>query len=162
MNIIPIELSVTNCYLVPHGSQYILADTGYEVDWNLFCKQLKKAKIDFSQISHIILTHHDDDHSGLLNHIVKQNNSVKIVMSYLAKDLLATGQDDRSHGKKLINKRLELLWAFSLKRPEPFAPPKQECDSREPSLRFLGQGGQGHCPSLCILKDCLHLPTFLT
>lgn len=116
MNIIPIELSVTNCYLISCGSQYILIDTGYEVDWNLFCKQLKKAKIDFSQISHIILTHHDDDHSGLLNYMVGQNNAVKIVMSYLAKDLLATGEDDRSHGKKLINKRLELLWAFSLKR----------------------------------------------
>lgn len=85
MNIIPLQLSVTNCYLISCGNQYILVDTGYEIDWNIFCKQLKNNKIDFSQISHIILTHHDDDHSGLLNNIISRNAGIKVVMSYLAK-----------------------------------------------------------------------------
>ncbi|SDE13549.1 MBL fold metallo-hydrolase [Sporomusa acidovorans] len=116
MNIIPLKLSVTTCYLLAHSDKYILVDTGYEVDWNLFCKQLKNVQVDFSQISHILLTHHDDDHSGLLNRIITRNSTIHVVMSRRAKDLLATGKDDRSHGKKLINKRLKLLWALSLKR----------------------------------------------
>lgn len=116
MNIIPLKLSVTNCFLVKNGHEYILVDTGYEVDWNLFCKRLKNVNVDFSQISHIILTHHDDDHSGLLNRIINENSKIQIVMSYWAKELLVTGTNDTSHGKKLINKRLEILWALSLKR----------------------------------------------
>ncbi|MBP2643419.1 MAG: hypothetical protein H6Q67_1306 [Firmicutes bacterium] len=116
MIIIPLKLSVTNSYLVKNGDQYILVDTGYEVDWELFCKRLNEVKVDFSQISHIILTHHDDDHSGLLNRIAGKNRSIQIVMSHLAKELLAAGEDDRFHGKRLINKRLEFLWALSLKR----------------------------------------------
>ena len=116
MNIIPLKLSVTNCFLIRNGTQYILVDTGYEVDWDLFCKRLKNVNVDFSQISHIVLTHHDDDHSGLLNRIVNKNSNIQIVMSHWAKELLATGEDDKSHGKRLINKRLEFLWALSLKR----------------------------------------------
>jgi hydroxyacylglutathione hydrolase len=41
MNIIPLKRSVTNCFLVKNPNQYILVDTGYEVDWNLFCKRLE-------------------------------------------------------------------------------------------------------------------------
>lgn len=116
MNIIPVILSITHCFLIRNDNQYILVDTGYEVDWKLFCKELKKANVDIAQISHIILTHHDDDHSGLLNYIVSKNSNIRIVMSHLAKELLATGKDDTTHGKRLINRRLKILWAFSLKR----------------------------------------------
>lgn len=116
MHIIPVQLSVTNCFLLPCDNQYILVDTGYDVDWDLFCKRLKRIDVDFSQISHIILTHHDDDHSGLLNHIINKNHDIKVVMSYLAPPLLATGKDDRSHGKKIINKWIKLLWIFLFKQ----------------------------------------------
>ncbi|HBF38776.1 MAG TPA: MBL fold metallo-hydrolase, partial [Firmicutes bacterium] len=39
----------------------------------LFSRRLQEAGISFSQISHIILTHHHDDHAGLLNYIIKEN-----------------------------------------------------------------------------------------
>lgn len=116
MNIIPLKLSLTNCFLVKTGDQYILVDTGDEADWELFGKRLKEAGVGFSQISHIILTHHDFDHSGLLNHIINENSNIRIVMSHFAKELLEKGESDFSRGKRLINKRIKLLWPLQLSR----------------------------------------------
>ena len=116
MNIISLKLSVTNCFLVKNGDWYILVDTGYEADWELFCKRLKQAGVCLAQISHLILTHHDDDHSGLLNYIVNENSNIRIVMSHLAKELLAKGENDFTHGRSLINETIKFLWSLQLKR----------------------------------------------
>ena len=62
-----------------------------------------------SQINHIILTHHHDDHCGLLQNILRENNSIRIVMSYLCKDLILKGENDRTHGGGLLNRRVNLL-----------------------------------------------------
>lgn len=116
MNIIPLKLSLTNCFLVKTGDHYILVDTGDKADWELFCKRLKEAGAGFSQISHIILTHHDDDHSGLLNQIIKENSNIRVVMSHFAKELLEKGKNDFTHGKRLTTKRIKLLWPLQLNR----------------------------------------------
>ena len=56
---------MTNCYLVKkQNGKHILVDTGYEWDWKLFRKRLKQIGARLSDISHIILTHHHDDHCG--------------------------------------------------------------------------------------------------
>jgi hydroxyacylglutathione hydrolase len=109
MNIIPLKLSVTNCFLIPTGGRYILIDTGYEADWELFCKRLGEAGVGFSQISHLILTHHHDDHAGLLNYVVKENPNIRIVMSHFAKELLEKGENDNTHPKGFINRRIKAL-----------------------------------------------------
>jgi hydroxyacylglutathione hydrolase len=114
MEIITLKLSVTNCYLVKADARYILIDTGYEADWELFCKRLAEKGVGFAQLSHIILTHHHDDHAGLLNYIVKENPQIQVVMSQLAPDLLARGENDTTHPKGVINRRVKLL--LSLKR----------------------------------------------
>jgi Zn-dependent hydrolases, including glyoxylases len=116
MEIIPVRLNLVNCFLVKAGDRYLLIDTGYEVDWVLFCKKLSEAGVNFSQISHVILTHHHDDHCGLLNYIIKENPNIQVVMSVLAKDLLAEGENDNTHGYHFINKRIRILWLFQLKR----------------------------------------------
>lgn len=116
MEIINLKLSVTNCFLIKNGEKYILIDTGYEYEWELFCKRLYEAQVSINEISHIILTHHHDDHCGLLNKILEENNDIKIVMSYLAKDLLLKGENDQTHGGGLINKRIKLILSLSLKR----------------------------------------------
>lgn len=109
MNIIPIKLSVTTCYFVPADSQYVLIDTGYEEDWDLFLVQIQKANIKLSEISHIILTHHHDDHCGLLYNILRENPSICVVMSHLCKDLISMGENDHTHGGGLLNKRVAFL-----------------------------------------------------
>lgn len=114
MELINLKLSVTNCFLIKNKTKYILIDTGYEYDYELFCKRLKEVGVTSCEISHIILTHHHDDHCGLLNKLLEENNDIKVVMSYLAKDLLLKGENDRSHGGGLINKRIKLLLSLSL------------------------------------------------
>lgn len=113
MEIIKLNLSVTNDYLIKfNANNYVLIDTGYLEDWELFCKGLKELKIEICNISHIILTHHHDDHCGLLNKIVEMNNAVKIVMNSSTKELLTKGENDRTHGGGLINKRINFLFNF--------------------------------------------------
>jgi len=116
MKLISLKLSVTNCFLIKNQTKYILVDTGYEYEWELFCERLKTAGVSISEISHIILTHHHDDHTGLLNKILAENNDIKVVMSYLAKDLLLKGENDQSHGGGLINKRIKLILSSPLKQ----------------------------------------------
>jgi glyoxylase-like metal-dependent hydrolase (beta-lactamase superfamily II) len=109
MKIIPIKLSVTTCYFVRANSRYVLIDTGYEEDWDLFLEQIQKVNIKLSEISHIILTHHHDDHCGLLANILQENSSIQVVMSYLCKDLISVGENDQTHGGGLLNKRVAFL-----------------------------------------------------
>lgn len=112
MKLINLKLSVTNCFLIKDKAKYILIDSGYEYEWELFCKRLKEVNVSINEISHIILTHHHDDHCGLLNKILEANNHIIVVMSYLAKDLLLKGENDTTHGGGLINKRVELLITY--------------------------------------------------
>ncbi len=106
------NLSVTNCFLIKTKKQYVLFDTGYEEDWELFCKRLKEVNVDISEISHIILTHHHDDHCGLVHKILEKNSDIKIVMHNLAKELISSGMNDQTHGGGLINKRMNFLIGF--------------------------------------------------
>lgn len=113
MKIIKIKLSVTNDYLInTKDDNYILIDTGYVHDWNLFCHRLKEEKVEPSSISHIILTHHHDDHCGLLSKIVNENNNIKVVMSNMTRELLIAGKNDQTHGGGVINKRIKFLLKF--------------------------------------------------
>jgi hydroxyacylglutathione hydrolase len=114
MEIINLKLNVTNCFLIKCDTKYILVDTGYEYEWGLLSKRLHEANVKLSDISHLILTHHHDDHCGLLNKITNENNDISVVMSYLSKDLLLKGENHRPEESGLINKRINLL--FSLER----------------------------------------------
>jgi glyoxylase-like metal-dependent hydrolase (beta-lactamase superfamily II) len=114
MDIITLKLSVTHCFLLKTKEGYVLIDTGYEADWELFRRRLQEAGVEFSQLRQIILTHHHDDHAGLLNLIVKENPRIQVVMSRCAKELLARGENDAAHPKGVINRRVRLL--LTLKR----------------------------------------------
>ncbi len=108
MNFIPLKLSVTNCFLVKAGDHYVLIDTGYEDDWRLVRTRLNKAGVELFQLSHVILTHHHDDHCGLLHNILRENDSIRVVMSHLCKDLILKGENDRTHGGGFLNRRIAL------------------------------------------------------
>lgn len=155
MNPISLRLSVTTCYLIKAGDKYVLVDTGYEDDWERFRKRLKEADVGLSQISHIFLTHHHDDHCGLLHRILQENDAIKIVMSQRCGELIQKGENDLTHGGGLLNKRVAFLLRHKQayvslvlrKKVEPsknlkFPPYKaREQDivfSGEPALRELG------------------------
>ena len=112
MEKITIHLSGTNCYLVKNGNHYLLIDTGYAEDWVLFQQQIRQAGVSLAEISHILLTHHHDDHCGLLNRVIQENGNIQVVMSCHAKDLLTKGENDRTRGGGMINHWIQRLWVF--------------------------------------------------
>jgi hydroxyacylglutathione hydrolase len=145
------RLSVTNCYLVQADKGYVLVDTAYDWEWDAFCKELDKAGVGFGELDYLILTHHHDDHAGLLNQVVVQNPQIKIVMSRHAKDLLAKGKNDWPEGAGYLNRRISFLCRLKAildkKWTQTFPPyTAREGDiliSQETSLRELGIGLDG-------------------
>jgi glyoxylase-like metal-dependent hydrolase (beta-lactamase superfamily II) len=133
METITIRLSVTNCYLIKVKEKFVLIDTGYEEDWELFKRRLNESGVGLSDISHIILTHHHDDHCGLLNFILNENNGITVVMSKLTVDLIAKGENDLTHGGGLINKRIGAI--IGLKQAYISAVLKKKID-RKNNLKF--------------------------
>ena len=100
---------MTNSYLVRVSERYLLVDTGYEYEWDLFRKRLAECGIGLEKIGWVLLTHHHDDHSGLLNKIVASNPNVKVILSSRGKELLATGMHFHTAGAGYINRRIGLL-----------------------------------------------------
>lgn len=109
MEFVILRLSVTRDYLFKSGSRYVLVDTGYEEDWELFKRRLDTAGIGIHQISHLILTHHHDDHVGLVHNLVSENPSITVVMSELTQELIRAGENDQNHGGGLLNRRVAAL-----------------------------------------------------
>ena len=68
MDIKTLRLKVTNCYLVRAGEKYLLVDTGYEYEWESFCKRLREVGVGLDEIGYVLLTHHHDDLCWLLTH----------------------------------------------------------------------------------------------
>ncbi|HTX73304.1 MAG TPA: MBL fold metallo-hydrolase [Rectinemataceae bacterium] len=112
MELVSLRLSVTRDYLFKNGSKYVLVDTGYKEDWKLFSRRLEEAGIQITQISHLILTHHHDDHVGLVHKVVAMNPAIVVVMSLQTKELLLAGKNDVLHGGGLLNKRVAALLRF--------------------------------------------------
>ncbi len=109
MNVREIKLGSNNCYLIDTGGKYALVDTGYDHDWDLFLKRLSEAGVSLSSVSHLVLTHHHDDHCGLVNRVLEANKDIRVVMSSRARDLLAEGYNDRAHGAAWVTRRARLL-----------------------------------------------------
>jgi glyoxylase-like metal-dependent hydrolase (beta-lactamase superfamily II) len=110
MNIISLKLRMTNCFLIKAEDHYLLVEVGGEDDWDLFRSRLNEAGVELSLISNIILTHHHADHSGLLRSMLQENDSIRVVMSHLCKDLILKGENDLTHGGGFLNRRCALMF----------------------------------------------------
>lgn len=106
--IITIKLSATVCYLIPAMDKYLLIDTGYEKDRKLFKQTLSRLGISIKDIDYVLLTHHHDDHAGLLKDIKEQNPYCRIIIHAKAIDLLEKGKNDITNGK-YINRRVAMI-----------------------------------------------------
>lgn len=106
-----LKLKLTNCYLIPLDSKYILIDTGYEWEWETFQKGLDELNVRISDVDYLLLTHHYDDHSGLLTDLIDANPKIRIIVHHLCSDYLKIGK--HVHPSKFwhINKRILFLLA---------------------------------------------------
>jgi glyoxylase-like metal-dependent hydrolase (beta-lactamase superfamily II) len=109
MEIIKLKLSATMCYLIPIENKYLLIDTGYEKDKSLFYRRLSSLNIRINDIAYVLLTHHHDDHAGLLNEIKSHNKSCRIIMHEKCADLLEKGKNNMPSGCGYINSRVNMM-----------------------------------------------------
>ena len=107
-----LKLKLTNCYLIPLDSKYILIDTGYEWEWETFQKRLVELNVRISDIDYLLLTHHHDDHSGLITNLIEANPNIRIIVHHLCSDYLKIGK--HVHPSKFwhINKRISFILAI--------------------------------------------------
>jgi hydroxyacylglutathione hydrolase len=113
-----IKLRYTNCYLIRHRGGVLLVDTGYDYEWDRFADGLARRGIEPGDISHLILTHHHDDHCGLLNRLTAENPGLVMIMSAQASRRLEGGVHVYKEGAGYITRRIRLL-AWIKSRLEP-------------------------------------------
>lgn len=107
-----IALSQTNCYLLRAGEGYLLIDCGSASDQRIFLSHLKRLGLKVSNIHYLFLTHHHNDHCGLLPFLVKENTNMKVIMSKKCSEYLKTGTHCQHDQERYANP----LLAFVLKK----------------------------------------------
>ncbi|WDV44635.1 MBL fold metallo-hydrolase [Clostridiaceae bacterium M8S5] len=108
MKIIKCKLKQTISYLIPVKDKYLLIDTGYEKHKKLLYKRLRDLDIEVKDIAYILLTHHHDDHAGLVSEIKTCNPSCRIIMHVNAVSRVEKGKNDLD-GAKYINKKIATM-----------------------------------------------------
>jgi glyoxylase-like metal-dependent hydrolase (beta-lactamase superfamily II) len=104
----------TITYLMECRGGYLQVDTGYQQDYAAYRRFLEKRGIPLARIRFLLLTHHHDDHAGYLNELTRDNPEVRILAHVRAARLLQQGENDKSNGGGLLNRRIYLL--FRLKQ----------------------------------------------
>ena len=107
-----IKLSKTNCYLISIDKGYLLIDTGYKEDKTKFFKELSNHQIELNEIRFLFLTHHHDDHAGLLNDLIEQNPDIRVILNKGSVELLKNGVNTRDFGGAWCSKRMKKAAEF--------------------------------------------------
>lgn len=109
MEIKTLKLKLTNCFLIPIAEKYLLIDTGYEWEWETFIKRLSEIEVKLEEISYVLLTHHHDDHVGLLERLISENRELKVIATELTNEYLKLGKHFNIVGAGYINKRMNFI-----------------------------------------------------
>ncbi len=88
-------LGNTNVYLLRGDDGYLMIDTGWnnERAFSALEEQLGEIKVDFNDISSIIVTHTHADHYGLVGRI-KERTEAEVSLHYIEGNLLTSRTDD--------------------------------------------------------------------
>ena len=114
-----LKLSHTNSFLLKTKDGYLMIDSGYEWDRDRLIKKLDKLNVRVGQITHLLLTHHHDDHCGLVNFIVEKNPRISVIMHQECVKLIRKGETDMSGGGGYINATIRFLsLVFKMLNPE--------------------------------------------
>jgi hydroxyacylglutathione hydrolase len=90
LNIIPIKLGMTNCFLIRGGEDYVMVDAGPLNALKKFRQKLEQLRIDPAKIKLILITHMHFDHMGSLPGI-SELTGAKSAMHMLDKELAEKG-----------------------------------------------------------------------
>ncbi len=78
-DVIRLDFGMVACHLIRFDSWYVQVDTGYINDFQKYISVLQENGIKLEDIKYVFLTHHHDDHAGMLSAIVSLNPEVKII-----------------------------------------------------------------------------------
>lgn len=120
-----IRLGQTNCYLIPLSEGYLMIDCGSSGDSSTLKSWLKRHDMSLSSIQYLFLTHHHGDHCGLLNELTSQNPKLKVILSRLCADYLATGhnQEEKEHfATPALSLAFRIFEMLGLKMEKSFPP----------------------------------------
>ena len=83
LKIIPLRLrnDTMNPVFVDDGAELLLIDCGTSDSFELICEAARKAGIDVSRLTKIIITHHDHDHVGTLADMINAAPGVTVIAS---------------------------------------------------------------------------------
>jgi glyoxylase-like metal-dependent hydrolase (beta-lactamase superfamily II) len=105
-----LDLGVTAVYVLPRGQgRYLLVDAGYAHDEKALHAGLRAVGINLGDVSHVLLTHHHDDHAGLVARLTTQCPDLQVILHERAVPLLAHGANDLTQGGYWLNRRVRVL-----------------------------------------------------
>lgn len=104
-----IKLSQTNCYILKAKDGFMLVDCGNAHDKETFLKSIQALGIAIADIRYLFLTHHHNDHVGLLNDLVSMNPNVIVILSEKCASYLKTGRHYNHPKQRYANARLRLV-----------------------------------------------------
>lgn len=107
--IVTLTLPQTNCFLIRLEHGYLLVDCGRLQDKDRFLQTLDKLGVSVTDLSYLFLTHHHNDHCGLLNFLVTANPSIRVIMSKKCAQYLAVGTHCKHAGERYANAALGLI-----------------------------------------------------
>ncbi|MDR2157216.1 MAG: MBL fold metallo-hydrolase [Clostridiales Family XIII bacterium] len=107
--ILSIPSSDTTCYLLNGDDGYFLIDTGYDWKKPAFLRRLRRLGVKIDEIGYIFLTHHHDDHSGLLDFFARENPRIKVIFHPFAAQHLLAGENFFAPGSGIPSKGGVLL-----------------------------------------------------
>ncbi len=93
-----IKVSFTTSYLLPCNEGYLLIDTSYEDRFDEFSNKLGKKGISLSEIRHLFLTHHHDDHSGFAEELRTAHPHINLITHEKSLAALKSGKPEPNDG----------------------------------------------------------------
>lgn len=104
-----VKMLATRSYILPCDGGYLLIDTTYKKDYEKFIKALDRQGIKVSDIRYILLTHHHDDHAGLVMELTGQCDA-RVIAHEKAAEPLAKGANELG---ETPNRRVKLVIALA-------------------------------------------------
>ncbi|KGE73900.1 hypothetical protein DC28_01485 [Spirochaeta lutea] len=112
--IIPVTMDMTTSYLIPLPHGYLLVDTNYPHNYELFKELILQEGVDPKDIRFLLLTHHHDDHAGFVQILVSENPDIQVLIHERSIPLIARGRNNTDNGGAIVNGGVNLL--FHLKK----------------------------------------------
>lgn len=101
--------SQTRLYIIGQPDAYILIDSGIQNDFDNITKKLSLKGFDWANCTHLILTHHHNDHAGNLCEIKQANPEIIFVMTSTCAKLLLEGQNQMSSQECFSHPNVEFV-----------------------------------------------------